>query len=90
MSKQTLTNFALCQSFPYENQCESDKKLASRFWPVLFTLTYFFYEAIMWQQCLNFKLSKFKLQLNQPHQYLNFPKQLVIDYRGAFRTLSNI
>ena len=30
------------QSFPYENHCECYKKLASRSWPVLFTLTYFF------------------------------------------------
>ena len=30
------------QSFPYENHCESYKKLASRPWPVLFALTYFF------------------------------------------------
>ena len=31
------------QSFPYENQCEYYIKLALRSWPVLFTLTYFFY-----------------------------------------------
>ena len=32
----------LPQSFPYENHCECYKKLVSRWWPVLFTLTYFF------------------------------------------------
>ena len=31
-----------CQSIPCENHCECYKKLASRLWPVLFTLTYFF------------------------------------------------
>ena len=31
--------FGLAQSFPYENYCECYKKLASRSWPVLFTLT---------------------------------------------------
>ena len=30
------------KSFPYENRCECYKKLASRLWPVLFILTYFF------------------------------------------------
>ena len=30
------------QSFPYENHCECYKKLASRLWPLLFTLTYYF------------------------------------------------
>ena len=28
--------------FPYENQCECYKNLASRSWPMLFTLNYFF------------------------------------------------
>ena len=31
------------QSFPYENHCECYKKLASRLWPVLFTLRFFLY-----------------------------------------------
>ena len=30
------------QSFPYENNCKCYKKLASKLWPVLFTLPYFF------------------------------------------------
>ena len=30
------------QPFPYENHCKCYKKLASRLWPVLFTLTDFF------------------------------------------------
>ena len=31
------------QSFPYENHCKCCKKLASRSWPRLITLTYFFF-----------------------------------------------
>ena len=31
------------QSFPYENHCNCYKKLASRLWSMLFTLTYFFF-----------------------------------------------
>ena len=31
------------ESFPYENNCECYRKLASKSWPVLFTLIYFFY-----------------------------------------------
>ena len=33
----------ILQSFPYENQCECYKKLAWRSWPVLSTLTDFFF-----------------------------------------------
>ena len=34
------------QSFPYENPCEYYKKLVSRSWLLLFTLTYFFLNKI--------------------------------------------
>ena len=34
-------------SFQYENHCDSYKKLASRSWPMLFTLTYFFLMHIL-------------------------------------------
>ena len=35
-------NLYILQSFSYENLCESYKKFASRSWPILFTLSYFF------------------------------------------------
>ena len=37
-----LANSSIYQSFPYKNHCKCYEKLASRSWPVLFTLTYFF------------------------------------------------
>ena len=33
----------IIQYFPYKNHCECHKKLASRVWSVLFTLTYFYF-----------------------------------------------
>ena len=42
--KILLKKFAVPQSFSYENHCECYKKLASRLWPVLFTLiSYLFF-----------------------------------------------
>ena len=37
-----IPQFFQMQSFPYENHCKCYKKLASRLWPMLFTLTFFF------------------------------------------------
>ena len=39
---QKQSQLVVWQSFPYENNCESYKKLALRLWLVLFTLSYFF------------------------------------------------
>ena len=42
MQKMCTKSYSQTQSFPYQNHCECYKKLASRSWSVLFTLTYFF------------------------------------------------
>ena len=44
------------QSFPFANHCECYKKVASRSWPVLFTLTDFFLLHTLFSSVANKKL----------------------------------
>ena len=85
------------QSSPYENHCKCYKKLTSRSWPMLYTLTYFFSytyksccDRCFPQQITLFNYICYKTILVWKLVSIWLTNTTVADYRCIFRTLSNI